>query len=85
VPYGAFCTCSWGVEDATFLQIGGGRFDGTGYCFLEFPGRSASALQGRFFAKPPDVRLAEPDTQTFARKQAFATQRLRDWLDVGLS
>jgi hypothetical protein len=31
------------------------------------------------------VRLAEPDTQTFVRKQAFETERLRDWLDVGVS
>jgi sulfide:quinone oxidoreductase len=62
----------------------GDRFDGTGYCFLEFPGQRASALEGHFFAQPPDVRLAEPDTETFARKQAFETERLRDWLDVSL-
>ena len=63
----------------------GDLFDGTGYCFLEFPGQRASALEGHFFAQPPDVRLAEPDTETFARKQAFETERLRDWLDVGVS
>jgi sulfide:quinone oxidoreductase len=63
----------------------GDRFDGTGYCFLEFPGRRASALEGNFFAQPPEVRLAEPDTETFARKQAFETERLRDWLDVGVT
>jgi len=63
----------------------GDRFDGTGYCFLEFPGQRASALEGHFFARPPEVRLAEPDTETFARKQAFETERLRDWLDVGVS
>jgi sulfide:quinone oxidoreductase len=63
----------------------GDRFDGTGYCFLEFPGQRASALEGHFFAQPPEVRLAEPDTQTFVRKQAFETERLRDWLDVGVS
>jgi sulfide:quinone oxidoreductase len=63
----------------------GDRFDGTGYCFLEFPGQRASALEGRFFAQPPEVRLAEPDTETFARKQAFESERLRDWLDVGVS
>jgi sulfide:quinone oxidoreductase len=69
-------------------QIDGGpgdRFDGTGYCFLEFPGQRASALEGHFFAQPPEVRLAEPDTKTFVRKQAFETERLRDWLDVGVS
>lgn len=60
----------------------GDRFDGTGYCFLEFPGQRASALEGDFFAEPkPDVRLAEPDTETFARKEAFESERLRDWLD----
>ncbi len=60
------------------------RFDGTGYCFLEFPGRRAAALEGDFFAEPkPDVRMAEPNAETFARKQAFETERLHDWLDVG--
>jgi sulfide:quinone oxidoreductase len=63
----------------------GDRFDGTGYCFLEFPGQRASTLEGHFFAQPPEVRLAEPDTETFARKQAFEIKRLRDWLDVGIS
>jgi sulfide:quinone oxidoreductase len=69
-------------------EIDGGasdRFDGTGHCFLEFAGQRASALEGQFFAQPPEVRLAEPDTETFARKQAFETERLRDWLDVGVS
>jgi sulfide:quinone oxidoreductase len=69
-------------------EINGGpgdRFDGTGYCFLEVPGQRASALRGDFFAEPPDVRMAEPDTETFARKQAFETERLRDWLDVGVT
>src|SRR5215211_3151346 len=63
----------------------GDRFDGTGYCFLEFPGQRASALEGHFFAEPPDVHLAEPDTGTFVRKQAFESERLRDWLDVKVS
>jgi sulfide:quinone oxidoreductase len=63
----------------------GDRFDGTGYCFLEFPGRRASALEGHFFAQPPEVRVAEPDTETFARKQAFEAERLRGWLDVGVT
>ena len=63
----------------------GDRFDGTGYCFLEFPGQRASALEGHFFAQPPEVRLAEPDAETFTRKQAFETDRLRNWLDVGFS
>ena len=45
----------------------GDRFDGTGYCFLEFPGQRASALEGHFFAQPPEVRLAEPNAETFAR------------------
>jgi sulfide:quinone oxidoreductase len=63
----------------------GDRFDGTGYCFLEFPGQRASALEGHFFAQPPEVHLAEPDIETFVRKQAFESERLRDWLDVGVS
>jgi sulfide:quinone oxidoreductase len=61
----------------------GDRFDGTGYCFLEFSGQRAAVLEGDFFAEPkPDVRMAEPDSETFARKLAFETERLRDWLDV---
>lgn len=61
----------------------GDRFDGTGYCFLEFPDQRAAVLEGDFFAEPkPDVRMAEPDSETFARKRAFETDRLRDWLDV---
>ncbi len=61
----------------------GDRFDGTGYCFLEFPEQRAAALEGDFFAEPkPDVRMTEPDSETFARKRAFETERLRDWLDV---
>ncbi len=63
----------------------GDRFDGPGYCFLEFPGQRASALEGHFFAQPPEVHLAEPDTETFVRKQAFESERLRDWIDVVLS
>ncbi len=67
-------------------QIDGGdgdRFDGRGYCFLEFPDQRAAVLEGDFFAEPnPDVRMAEPDSETFARKRAFETDRLRDWLDV---
>jgi sulfide:quinone oxidoreductase len=62
----------------------GDRFDGTGYCFLEFPEQRAAALDGHFSAEPkPDVRMEEPDTETYARKQAFESERLRDWLDVG--
>jgi sulfide:quinone oxidoreductase len=63
----------------------GDRFDGMGYCFLEFPGQRASALEGNFFAEPPEVQLAKPDAETFARKEAFETERLRDWLDVGVT
>lgn len=60
----------------------GDRFDGQGYCFLEFPGQRAAILEGNFFAEPkPDVRMAEPDTATFMRKQTFEAERLRDWLD----
>ena len=62
---------------------GGGvtTYDGVGYCFLEFNGRRAAALEGKFFAKPkPLLRMAEPDAETYDRKQAFETERLREWL-----
>lgn len=56
-------------------------YDGAGYCFLEFPERNASALEGNFYAEPqPEVRMAEPDGATYARKEAFETERLREWL-----
>lgn len=57
------------------------RYDGCGYCFLEFPERLASAVEGNFFAEPgPDVHMAEPDADTYARKQAFESERLAQWL-----
>lgn len=56
-------------------------YDGTGYCFLEFPGQTASALEGNFFAEPkPDLHMAEPDAETYARKLAFEAERLHEWL-----
>ena len=56
-------------------------YNGTGYCFLEFNGRRAAALEGKFFEKPkPILRMAEPDTETYARKEAFESDRLREWL-----
>ena len=58
-------------------------FDGSGYCFLEFPERRASALEGNFFAKPaPAVHMAEPDTATYTRKEAFEAERLQEWLGL---
>lgn len=60
----------------------GDQFDGTGYCFLEFPEQRAATLEGDFFAEPkPDVSMGEPDTDTFTRKQAFEAERLHNWLD----
>ncbi len=62
---------------------GGGvtTYDGAGYCFLEFNGRRAAALEGKFFEKPkPVLRMAEPDTETYAQKEAFEAERLREWL-----
>lgn len=56
-------------------------YDGTGYCFLEFPGKKASALEGSFFAEPqPEVHMAEPDAGTYSRKESFEAERLREWL-----
>ncbi|MHB1534989.1 MAG: NAD(P)/FAD-dependent oxidoreductase [Acidimicrobiales bacterium] len=70
-------------------EIAGGPaspFDGTGYCFLEFNGRRAAALEGDFFAKPkPVLRMAEPDTETYARKEAFEAERLQAWLGMNPS
>lgn len=60
------------------------RYDGSGYCFLEFPGHRASALEGDFFAQPrPVVRMAEPSAEVYARKEAFEAERLREWFGNG--
>lgn len=65
-------------------QITGGsteRYDGTGYCFLEYPGQRAAALEGHFFADPqPVLSMAEPSAATFARKKSFEAERLQQWL-----
>lgn len=59
----------------------GARYDGAGFCFLEFDGRRAAALEGDFFAKPkPIVRMAEPDAETYTRKETFEAERLQAWL-----
>jgi len=70
-------------------EIDGGeeaRYDGAGYCFLEFDGQRAAAVEGEFFAKPkPKLWMAEPDAETFARKQAFEAERLQAWLGMDAS
>ena len=61
----------------------GARYNGSGYCFLEFNGRRAAALEGEFFAKPkPIMRMAEPNPETYARKEAFEAERLQSWLGL---
>lgn len=58
------------------------EYDGVGYCFLEFDGQRAAALEGEFFATPgPSLRMASPDSETFARKVKVESERLRAWLD----
>jgi hypothetical protein len=50
---------------------------------LEFNGRLAAALEGEFFAKPkPIIRMAEPNPETYARKEAFEAERLQSWLGL---
>ena len=73
-----------GASVAAEIAGGGATpYDGTGYCFLEFNGRRAAALEGRFFAKPkPILRMAEPDIETYARKESFEAERLREWLGM---
>ncbi|MHB1834558.1 MAG: NAD(P)/FAD-dependent oxidoreductase [Solirubrobacteraceae bacterium] len=70
-------------------EIAGGqtaRYDGTGYCFLEFNGRRAAALEGKFFAKPrPTLWMADPNAETYARKVTFEEQRLQAWLGMEAS
>ncbi|MHB1928238.1 MAG: NAD(P)/FAD-dependent oxidoreductase [Acidimicrobiales bacterium] len=80
-----------GLAAATSIaaEISGGTatpYDGAGYCFLEFSGRRAATLEGKFFNKPkPILRMAEPDTETYARKEAFEAERLHAWLGVDAS
>lgn len=66
---------------ADILGTDPARFDGSGYCFLEFADRRAAALEGNFFAEPkPQVSLADPSAETYQRKQEFESERLREWL-----
>lgn len=55
------------------------RYDGAGYCFLEFPDRRASALEGDFFTEPAEVTMAQPTTQGYSRKHSFERYHLRQW------
>jgi sulfide:quinone oxidoreductase len=58
----------------------GAEFDGRGYCFMELGDGSAAYVEGDFFAEPePDVRMSEPDAETFRAKQAFERERLEAW------
>jgi len=70
-------------------EIDGGqeaRYDGAGYCFLEFNGQRAAAVEGEFFAKPkPKLWMAAPDAETYARKHAFEAERLQAWLGANPS
>lgn len=56
------------------------RYDGSGYCFLEFPEHRASTLEGHFFTEPAELTMAQPTSETYTRKQAFEADRLREWL-----
>ena len=48
---------------------------------MEFPDQTASALEGNFFAEPKrDLHMAEPGAETYARKLAFESERLHEWL-----
>jgi len=55
------------------------RFDGAGYCFIEVGDGQATMVDGRFFADPPDVRVAEPTAESLAAKEAFERERLQRW------
>jgi len=56
------------------------RFDGHGYCFLEFPDREVAVVEGNFFATPkPQVSMAAPTVDAYDRKVAYELETLRDW------
>ncbi len=65
-------------------DLGGGegdRFDGHGFCFLEFPGEEVAFVSGDFYAEPaPDVEIEPPTRDRFAAKRAFERERLAAWL-----
>lgn len=83
---GVFAEAMGAVAGANIAaEILGGelrKYDGSGFCFLEFPGRRASTLDGQFFTDPPVLRMAEPSTEAFRQKESFETERLRQWLGV---
>jgi len=55
------------------------EFAGEGMCFVETGRGTASAVQGRFLADPPQVELTEPNEEGFAAKRAFESERLGSW------
>lgn len=57
------------------------RFDGHGYCYLEFAGRTAASVKGNFYAQPkPDIVFSDPSEETFREKGEFVQSRLNVWL-----
>jgi sulfide:quinone oxidoreductase len=57
------------------------RFDGRGFCYLEFPGREVAMVEGDFLAEPkPQVAMSPPSAEGFRHKQEFEAQRLAAWL-----
>lgn len=54
-------------------------FAGEGMCFLETGRGTASAVQGRFLADPPQVELTESSEAGYAAKRAFEADRLAAW------
>lgn len=56
------------------------KFDGHGYCFLDWSDGTGSFVQGDFFAEPkPAVAVSPPDAKTLEAKEKFEREKLEAW------
>ena len=52
-------------------------FDGNGYCYIEMGKRTATLIEGQFYAEPqPEISLGEPSA---SNKHQFEVERLVHW------
>lgn len=67
------------IADELAGRESGATFSGEGMCFLETGRGTASAVQGRFLADPPQIELTESSEAGYVAKRAFEAERLAAW------
>jgi sulfide:quinone oxidoreductase len=59
-------------------------FDGQGFCFMEMGKKSATLIEGDFFAAPePRIRLRDVSEAHAQEKHTFEAERLERWFGTG--